>query len=444
MIKQILSILCCCLLLRADKYVRDGGTSSACTSWSDACDQLTTAEGVVGRDEIIWVADGTYTGATLNVANSGTSLITVKKATIASHGTETGWDNAYGDGQAEFTSGFVFGSDYWVIDGVHRNTSNWSQKGGYGFAARSFTANDDQTTGICAHDVTIRYVDIGGPDVGNTYQAGLPTPIYIIRWADLADGCQNWLVEYNRLHNAVVHMHLNGVIQWTIQYNQIEYGWGKEAIRGQLQYKNIVARYNVFKDSCQFNPDDATSACTAEIASWGSSGSELWDNNEVYGNVFLKTTSEINTGGNVVLGGNGGSWVGDPANNCKVYNNTFAGYETGTAGVTINGGTGNEARNNLAYDIDATWGVSPNTSSNGEETTNPFVDYGGGNFHLSTAIAGTSLSSPYNVDLDGVTRGADGTFDRGAYEYQAGGGGGTSPLPIGGGARIGGGAKTSP
>ncbi len=44
--------------------------------------------------------------------------------------------------------------------------------------------------------------------------------------------------------------------------------------------------------------------------------------------------------------------------------------------------------------------------------------------HLKTGSipvnAGANLGSPYNVDIDGKTRGADGAWDIGAYEAQSG------------------------
>jgi hypothetical protein len=46
------------------------------------------------------------------------------------------------------------------------------------------------------------------------------------------------------------------------------------------------------------------------------------------------------------------------------------------------------------------------------------VNYAGANFRLASAtLAGLTLPSPFNTDLDGNTRGADGVWDRGAYEY---------------------------
>jgi hypothetical protein len=52
---------------------------------------------------------------------------------------------------------------------------------------------------------------------------------------------------------------------------------------------------------------------------------------------------------------------------------------------------------------------------------NPFVDYVNGNYHLKAATqSGQALPAPYNTDIDGYSRGADGLWDRGAFEYGAG------------------------
>jgi len=89
-------------------YVRSGGTGTTCSDWtsSNACGQLNSAVALVNRasyDSVtIYVADGTYTGATIDSATSGTKVLTIMKATALIHGTSTGWDNSYGDGQALF------------------------------------------------------------------------------------------------------------------------------------------------------------------------------------------------------------------------------------------------------------------------------------------------------------------------------------------------------
>jgi hypothetical protein len=92
-------------------YIRDGATgtyaTTQCDSWASdrACDDLpaTLVRGTTGAT--YYIADGSYEG--YNFTNTtapldGTKILTIKKATVADHGTATGWDNAYGDGQAVF------------------------------------------------------------------------------------------------------------------------------------------------------------------------------------------------------------------------------------------------------------------------------------------------------------------------------------------------------
>jgi hypothetical protein len=54
-------------------------------------------------------------------------------------------------------------------------------------------------------------------------------------------------------------------------------------------------------------------------------------------------------------------------------------------------------------------------------TSSIFEDYGGGNFRLKAPTeAGANLGAPYDQDMFGVRRGADGTWDRGAFEFGIG------------------------
>ncbi|MGH7454640.1 MAG: hypothetical protein ACRENG_25015 [bacterium] len=57
-------------------------------------------------------------------------------------------------------------------------------------------------------------------------------------------------------------------------------------------------------------------------------------------------------------------------------------------------------------------------------TGNPFVDLANENFRLLSATqrGKGNLGAPYNVDADGNIRGSDGVWDRGAFEYNSGGG----------------------
>jgi hypothetical protein len=369
-----------------------------------------------------YVADGSYGSRTLSTATSGTQTITIKKATTADHGTNVGWINGDGDGQAIF-GGITLGSDYWVIDGTTRNEADWDQGTAYGFRIGGIIASTALTPGVCASNCTFRYLDVGGPE-SSSYTGSEDE--YCFKIAGFDELATNWTISRCYAHNIAhaAQFHMNGWDGGTIEYCWISNGWGKEAIRGQIAFKNITVRHNVFWNASR-NSGEPGEGSTAEIAAWDG-GANAFDNNKIYGNVFFRNTSDQNSGGTIVVGGNGSSWAGSPANNTLVYNNTIAGVEGGGVGglILVNGGTGNVVRNNLWYDAVGGSASANTTSNNVTAASDPFVGYSTGNLHLTSAgaaalAAGTALASPYNTDMDGVTRGADGKWDVGAFEYQA-------------------------
>lgn len=415
----------------ADKYVRDGGSSSSCTDWTNACDQLTTAEGVVSRGETIWVADGTYNGGTLDVSESGTSTITIKKATVASHGTSTGWLDTYGDGQATIGD-LIIGTNYWVIDGATRNESDWSDGNAYGFRISSAIEANSSITSTCADNITIKYVNAGGAE-GNSYTGSEPDVALQVSCFLSGQDNNSWTIQRSYFHN-IAHfalLLLSSMDGATIEYNLLKNGWGKEGIRGQFVSKNLIIRFNRFENSCGTASPDA---CTADIALWSGDTTGSHDGNEIYGNTFYQSNTnghDLNTGGSIVVGGNGSTWVGVSASNTKVYNNSFTGlHGSGQHGsILINGGSGNVCQNNLWYNVDNPTASCNTASNNTNAGANPFVSVPGMALSGATS-AGTTLSSPYNTDMTGATRGSDGTWDRGAFEYAAGGSGPPAPTNI--------------
>lgn len=123
MLKRILLTTIFCLLaspvFATVLHVRQGGSGSMCQDWTttNVCANIPT--GSLVRGDVVLVANGTgYTTNVLSTAESGSVLITIRKATIASHDTSTGWLDSYGDGSAEWASDIVFQSDYWDFDGV--------------------------------------------------------------------------------------------------------------------------------------------------------------------------------------------------------------------------------------------------------------------------------------------------------------------------------------
>lgn len=152
-IRFIIACFICTSVFGADKFVRPSATGATGNDWTAAYTNLTQAEAALSRGDTLWVADGTYAGdITWNVAESSTTAITIKKATVASHGSETGWDDSYGDGQATCDSYWAFTTGYWIIDGG----TEWP-------TTKGFKLVGDSTT-----PVPVRYGMIGFADGDNS------------------------------------------------------------------------------------------------------------------------------------------------------------------------------------------------------------------------------------------------------------------------------------
>src|SRR3989338_10419935 len=123
-----LSIFIPSISLAANQYVRAGATGTG--SGSDWINAYTSLPATLIRGDTYYIADGNYATYTVDDAVSGTSVITIKKATASDHGTETGWDSSYGDGQAAFTSPFNIRTSYITFDGI---VDSGSDPNTYGF-----------------------------------------------------------------------------------------------------------------------------------------------------------------------------------------------------------------------------------------------------------------------------------------------------------------------
>lgn len=96
------------------------------TDWTNAFKELPSS---LERGAIYYIGSGDYGSYTFNANESGTRLITIKKATHLEHGTNVGWQSSFGDGQAVFPS-WVVNTSYWVFEG---GVGSGEQARSYGF-----------------------------------------------------------------------------------------------------------------------------------------------------------------------------------------------------------------------------------------------------------------------------------------------------------------------
>ena len=431
-------------LCAADRYVRAGASGSADgTDWTNAYTSLPAA---LTRGDTYYIADGAYGSYDFNDAVSGTTLITIKKATVAAHGTETGWSDTYGDGVAEFSATgtvLVFSTGYWVFDGV-----TGTNQTGHGFKVR-VTGTADATRGIrfdSGPTFTISHTEITADAPCSVADASKQDGIYTTNAA--ATGIT---LSYNYIHNwkraGILASNVSG---WTIEHNFVYHTYSTSGSHGQAiqlgpgAVSDFDIRYNTFKDTHG----------TGVIVYLDNTFDDL----RIYGNLFWHTGETAACGLNSTSQAIG-STDGDTATNIKIHNNTFVGMKgrdpQPSGGIDHNGtATGNETFNNVWYDSIVTHNASGNdynayfasvgsapSETNGQTGAgDPFVDRTGGDFRLSAATdAGTTLASPYDTDLLGITRAVDGTWDRGAYEYNSGVA--TTKSRSAGGVRLGGGVR---
>ena len=407
-------------LSAATYYVRDGGDGSTpTTSWAGAYDQLSSAVAAASRGDTIYVADGDYNAPTLSTATSGTSTITIKKATVADHGTSTGWSDAYGDGQAVFSGTVLIHTGRYIIDGqVGGGPGSW--KTGHGFRVNGqiqiISAAFDVGVAIPGGNIELHHIRIVGTFTPSTDDAIS---------ANNLDGLVISHVYTDDTDNCPVNLFLTTNVTW-------EYCYHGRFTSSEEHHAEIVFLYGKGGVTIRYN-----------LFRWAQSTGGIMVHNPdelpvlIYGNVIYRESSETwSYGGDGLIGG----WSNRAdleTHNVKVFNNTLINVPSDAAGIIgTTPHSGLEWKNNYAYNTDTglpngAWDHDYNhyqdsgseSESNGTTGTgNPFVslDETSADFAKLTAdtTAGTNLGAPYNVDWFGNT----GT-SRGAIQFQSGGGG---------------------
>lgn len=449
----------------ANHYVRSGASGDGSGSdWTNACTDFIGSCAVASlvRGDTYYVATGTYASLVLTTAESGSLVIRIQGATASDHGTDTGWSSSFGVDvtQATFNSALNVGvysniyirTSYWDIDGM---VGSGSSPSSYGFLLAKpspcssapqhyLQVSHNGTTSTTQTSVTVRHIAVVG--CGESFD--------VSQQAVQIGGSQKHVTDSifgNSYLDATTQIWAvtNGA-RCTFEYNYVNTQWSSASNHGEVMLINNC--HNSDGGACT----GATTACEQGLCTINNTfrynfigmcdgtgcimAKDLGNANaapgmKIYGNVFKGNVG----GNNGVLGS--GATASHYIQDWAIYNNTFIdqlGTIVRVCGSTCTGATGNVFKNNLLYNSSSALVLSagslendynsylsaidtPPTETNGQiATLNPFVSSASGNYALvdgSSVSAGLELSSPYTTDPNGISRGADGVWDRGAYEF---------------------------
>jgi MYXO-CTERM domain-containing protein len=460
-------------VLAQETYVRDdapdGGDG---LTWSTALNELPHTTDFSGnwissfeRGRTYYIADGSYRSIKIGDPDDGDQFITLRKATVADHGSDDGWDNSYGDGQAVWGIPVKIAANRIIFDGVEGGgPGSWTS--GHGF--RMDVPSDTSIQAMQLSDkggAPSQRVDVDRVTISHVEFAG-ETPVVpgsdegVNATAQDAE-VSNLTIAYCYFHDiGSVHIKLANTTDVLVEYNYLARNASSPEHHGQgVRTDNVqraVFRYNVHVDFTG----------TGFLGFYSPSHRDI----DIYGSIFHRTVgSDLGVGNGVIT--NTAS-DGTSLENIRVHNNTFVNHE---AGNVINfhdpasGETTTEnvqVYNNLLFDLGATpafgrvtdrdhnWFGQPGGTfdePHGQDggSSDPLVDWQGGDFGLVAAteagmdlsdLAGFNDTTPqFHLDMFGNERGLDGLWDRGAIEFGVGGTGGDDPSVGGGGASQGGG-----
>jgi hypothetical protein len=415
------------------------GSSWSCATGAGQAGARRGLPSALVRGNTYYLARGTYGSYTWDDPVSGTTTVRVRKAVAADHGPATGWVDTLADGQAAF-SDWKFRSGYYDIDGVTGGgPRSWTTGHGIKVVGSANILMDFNSK--AADNVRIAHVE-----ATSTYGRNSNYNVWVVKgvkddassvYFAKGDGISNASFEYCYFHDVGGgHFHTFAMKNVTIQYSALaRNGEGHPELHREVwsgvNDDNITWRWNWIEDS--------TNTAVFAHVNGGST-----DRVEIYGNVIVQSGLSSTHASRFI----DVTYPGTTATNWKVYNNTLVGWISGGAGIEYNG-SGNVAYNNLfahhpasdtiaftagLHDYNGFYSIlnwqsrqdmAPALASSEAHgqlfSATPFTNNAAKDFTLRAATqAGVSLSAPFNVDMFGNTRGADGVWDRGAFEFGAG------------------------
>ncbi|MGZ3806242.1 MAG: hypothetical protein ACXWMH_07445 [Syntrophales bacterium] len=396
-----------------DHYIRAGATGTA--NGSDWTNAWTNIPATLIRGDTYYIASGAYASHTFQ-ALDGTSYVYLKKATMTSHGTATGWNDIYASGPAVFSGLTVWtiNMSYLDVDGVVGSGSNSSD---YGIRLNSSATSQgdgaivipNNGSGSTSSHTRFRHLALNNATWGNSNGSGVYYNTGSINTTD-----NNFEYSYFEGGRAWIWFAAGGGSNTTVDHSYFKNAGSDDPTLHSAglimaDFTQFTVRYSVFENMMG-------GSNTTYIEPQFSSSSI-----DVYGNIFKGTSPNESTGQGIFA-----ITSTDTCTNCHIYNNTIVGLHT-FPGIWCGHHSGQEiyVDNNLWQDNyasvsivgdgGATCIVGPNNLLNGGAS---FINQVAGNFELTThTAAGTSLFSPYNMDPVGVNRGTSGTWDIGAFAY---------------------------
>lgn len=440
--KKLLSILClltACSVLGANWYVRPGGTGARTgVDWNNAWDSAGTLVSNVNAGDTVWLAGGVYANRIVS-SRSGTSgsPISVKRvqSTDSVPTSAAGWNVTF-DSQViigpiqsawtHTTSAFYLGSnlvlDGRVTAGIHLLNTNISFVGYAGAVSFPFGAGGQSNITFMNIDIDGGFTPANNSPLGNVEAIAFQHQV-----SDVAQG-SGILFSNCWIHSGNDNIYMqncpNGL---TLDHCKIyDNNYSSASF-----HANLIELQSVTNIVCRF----------CDFSNWAIEGFEIYGNCGsilIYSCVIHDCPSSVST---FLWPANTFNTTGSqgPVN---VYGCTFARMNAimSNQSKTMAYAAGSSATNNIYWqspwfvpfqipvmdynfsDIAATGGHSISSGSN------PFVNFGGSNYHILGTISatlprnkGTPLQAvagqTVNIDFDGNTRGADGSWDIGAYEF---------------------------
>lgn len=436
--------LYCVMGSPANHYIRSGASGTG--TGADHTNAFTTflAAQPFIRGDTYYLDAGSYPAFDMRNAAVGTSLASFKKATVADHGTDIGWDASYAaaaaiDGPVRFFSSYV---NFDCVTGG--GPGSWTSGFGCSIAVPTGTPyaaiqlSDASATTNAKTAPT--HIDLWHIDASHVTPVDNDDGIFYT--TGCLSGCGNIGLHYMYIHNSNDNLlYIDNMNPFLLEYSYITglaaYGTRHRTATRFDYSSNVTIRYNIYADITTWYTTGILGAYDGPPAMVG-----LY----VYGNIFFGNTTTPDGGGTTIYQNH--MTVPSQYSSWYIYNNTFHSLSATNNPITTQEPNYNFAdahawnnlwyritdntttncgvlRNTIAYPtgMDAAYNHYESSCLHGAETGaqdesgDPLVNVDAGNFALkNNTQPGYNLGPPYNVDMLGNVRS---TWSMGALEYQS-------------------------